>query len=384
MISQLFKGPNPPLRSVLAPLVFLVGLLVAGLTVPFIAPEEVEPTDEPVVVGRTEWIELHNPETRNRVEVRAKVDTGADSSSIDTKLAEQLGFDLAKADKIIVRSALGREERPVINLRLHVGGRRIETRVTVNDRSNLDQPALLGTRDLQGFLVDTTSEKLTTPRGRELPGTTAGKHRSPVLTSSTRQLLAPIPLAAALVVGLRTMIGLVTFGVFAPILLGLALAHTGVVSGVVTFGAMLGTGILVQFLTRRFKLPRIARLAVLLSAVVLALLVMQEVSFRYGLGLTVANTFPLVVTAAIVERFSVNWEQQQLKPTLKLAAWTIAVAAATAALLRAGWVLLLAERMPLLLVAVGAALSLAFGAYRGLRLSEILRFRRAAGSEVRV
>ncbi len=126
---------------------------------------EAEPTDEPVVVGRTEWIELHNAESRNRVEVRAKVDTGADSSSIDTALAQQLGFDLTKAEKIIVRSALGREERPVINLRMRVGGRRIETCVMVNDRSNLDHPALLGARDLQGFLIDTTSEKLTTPRG---------------------------------------------------------------------------------------------------------------------------------------------------------------------------------------------------------------------------
>ncbi|MDP9316635.1 MAG: RimK/LysX family protein [Chloroflexota bacterium] len=384
MTSQDVKGQRPPLRSVMAPLAFLAGLLVVGLTILFITPDEEDPTDEPVVVGRVEWIELHNPEARNRVEVRAKVDTGAESSSIDTTLAQQLGFDLEKADKITVRSALGREERPVINMPIRVAGRRIETRVTVNDRSNLDYPVLLGARDLQGFLVDTTSEKLTTPRGKELPGTTAGKHRSPILTSSTRQLLAPIPLAAALVVGLRTMVGMVTFGVFAPILLGLALAHTGVFSGVVTFGAMLGTGILVQLLTRRFKLPRIARLAVLLCAVVLALLVMQEVSFRYGLGLTVANTFPLVVTAAIVERFSVNWEQQQLKATLKLAGWTILVAAATAVLLRAEWVLLVAERMPLVLVAAGAALSLAFGAYRGLRLTEIMRFQRAAGSEVRV
>ncbi len=384
MMSRFFKGQHPPLRSFIVPLAFLAGLAVAGVAMRLAVPEEVEPAGDAVVVGRVEWVELHNTANRNRTEVRAKIDTGADGSSIDTALAQQLGFDLANAPKKIVKSALGREERPIVNLAIRVGGRRIETRATVNDRANLETPMLLGARDLEGFLVDTTSEKLTTPRGRPLPGTTAGKHRSPVLTSGTRELLAPIPLAAALVVGVRTLIGLQTFGVFAPILLGLALAHTGVVPGTIAFAGMLGAGILTQLLTRRFALPRIARLAVLLAAVVSALLAMQEISYATGIGLTVANAFPVVVTAAIVERFSVNWEQQQLVATLKLAAWTIVVAVAASALLRADLVLLLANRMPLALVAVGAVLSLLLGTYRGLRLTEIMRFQRAAKAEVQV
>jgi len=384
MMSHVFRGPRPPLSAFVAPLVFLVSLLVAGVMLPLMAPEHEPPVGDPIVVGQIEWIEITNPATDQRMQLRAKVDTGAESSSIDTALAQQLGLDLATADTITVRSALGREERPVVDLRVHVGGRRLESRVTVSDRSKLDYPMLLGARDLHGFLVDTSSEKLTTPRGQPLPGTTAGKHRSPVLTASTRELLAPLPLAAALVVGVRTLIGLQTFGVFAPILLALALAHTGVLPGTVIFAVMLSAGIMTQLLTHRFKLPRIARLAVLLSAVVLALLLMQEVSYTLGLGLTVANTFPVVVTAAIVERFSVNWEQQQLKPTLKLAAWTMVVAAAASALLRSDMLLLLANRMPLVLVAIGAMLALLLGSYRGLRLTEILRFRGAANAEVRV
>ncbi|HSH79224.1 MAG TPA: RimK/LysX family protein [Herpetosiphonaceae bacterium] len=160
-MSQFLKGQRLLLWSFVAALAFLAGLAVDGISVPFSGRGEAEPSSDRVVLGRTEVVELSNPANGKSVKVSAKLDSGADSSSIDTVLAKELGFDLAKADRVTIKSALGRKKRPVIDLRLQIGGRTIETRATVNDRSELEYQMLVGARDLNGFLLDTATAKLT-------------------------------------------------------------------------------------------------------------------------------------------------------------------------------------------------------------------------------
>lgn len=91
----------------------------------------------------------------DRVSVKAKIDTGAFRTSIDEKLADQLG--LLSPENIILeryyRSALGREKRPLLELVFWLGGRKIKTMANISDRSRLRRPMVIGRRDLAGFLV---------------------------------------------------------------------------------------------------------------------------------------------------------------------------------------------------------------------------------------
>ena len=90
-----------------------------------------------------------------KIELPAKIDTGAFRSSIDRELAEGLG--LMKNRAVLWHdyywSSLGREKRPVISVTFWLAGRKIETTANVSDRSKMKEKLLIGRRDLSTFMV---------------------------------------------------------------------------------------------------------------------------------------------------------------------------------------------------------------------------------------
>lgn len=92
---------------------------------------------------------------KERVEVRAKIDTGAWRTSIDRDFAQQL--ELLRPENIlwtkIYKSGLGSQEREAIGLTFYLAGRKIKTVANVAERSYLRASMIIGRRDLSGFLV---------------------------------------------------------------------------------------------------------------------------------------------------------------------------------------------------------------------------------------
>jgi len=91
-----------------------------------------------------------------KVDLLAKVDTGAWRTSIDKQTAVNLGL-LEKSNILwqkIVKSSLGKETRPVINLKFYLAGRLIKTIASIADRSGLKVKLIVGRRDLGSFLVN--------------------------------------------------------------------------------------------------------------------------------------------------------------------------------------------------------------------------------------
>lgn len=92
----------------------------------------------------------------SKVPVAAKIDTGAWGTSIDKQFAKELGL-FNKSNILYYQtkmSALGKENRPVIPIIFWLAGRKIKTKATVANRSELTYKILVGRVDLTGFLID--------------------------------------------------------------------------------------------------------------------------------------------------------------------------------------------------------------------------------------
>ncbi len=331
-------------------------------------------------LGSEEPVLIYDKERPDeKIEVLAKIDTGASTSSIDEDLAEDLGFDLENPpDTVTVQSALGEEERPVVPITMDVAGETIETRVPVSDRSDLSTDMLVGSEDVGRFQIDVSREQLTTPKSPEIGSKVDSLLEFPPPTTRPATLLAALPLAAALVVALRTLVGVVTFGLFAPVLLAVSFVQVGLPVGFALFGCMMLVGLVAQPLLKPLKLPRIARLSLILTFAAVVLLGANYFVDDPSVNNAWAGAFPVVVISVIIERFWDMWEQEGIGDALKTGFLTLLVAILACVLLVNEPVLWASRNVPLALALLGGILSLLAGRYKGLRLSELVRFRPAA------
>lgn len=105
-----------------------------------------------VVLGLTTEVILTGKKSRKLL---AKVDTGATGSSIDSKLAQELGLTLIEKTKV-VKSASGVGKRSMARGKIKLNHHFLDAEFTLVDRSHLSCPVLVGQNLLkQGcFLID--------------------------------------------------------------------------------------------------------------------------------------------------------------------------------------------------------------------------------------
>jgi hypothetical protein len=200
----------------------------------------------------------------------------------------------------------------------------------------------------------------------------------PLQTQSMYRVLLMVPVGAFIMLLLRNLIGVKTFGTFMPVLIAIAFRDTGLGAGIALFIAVVGTGLLVRFYLERLRLLLVPRLTAVLIVVVMLMALVSVLSHRLGLevGLSIA-LFPMVIMAMTIERMSIAWEERGPGFAMKEGLGTMLVAAL--AYLVMSW-----ERLEhiifvfpeMLLVLFGATLIL--GRYSGYRLTELFRFRALA------
>ncbi len=324
------------------------------------------------VIGTQELVRVTGP-TGETVEVVARIDTGAVSSSIDDDLAKRLQFDLTNAPTVTVASSLGREKRPVVFGALQLAGEQKGTKFTVADRSQRSNLVLIGRDDMRGFQVAVGQRLLTTP-GQETAPSALRTLFSQGPALGPQSLLEVLPLAALIIVLLRVVVGLNTLGTFAPILLATGYTQAGLVRGLVITCVIFVVGVAAQPLLRRFRLPRVSRLAILIGVVVMVLVGVQQFTGMTGAADSWGAALPVVVTAVMIERLWETWDLEGASAAIWEALVTLAVAVLVTLLIIAPFTRLLAETAPLafaLACTIWAGLA---GGYRGLRLVELIRF----------
>lgn len=187
-------------------------------------------------------------------------------------------------------------------------------------------------------------------------------------------LVLPV-IAFFLVIG-RNLIGLETFGFFAPMLLALAFLSTGLGWGLLIFGAIIGIGGGLRVALQGLRLHLVARVAILIAVVALSMAGLTLVGARLGIGaLLQVGIFPTVIIANMIENFSNTQLERGTREALRLSANTLLVALVSYACIENTDLRPLLLAFPELLGGI-IGLELVIGCWRGMRLVEYVRFAR--------
>jgi len=196
----------------------------------------------------------------------------------------------------------------------------------------------------------------------------------PIHFQSFIQVLLLIPIGALVVAFFRTVIGVPTFGTFAPVLLALAFRESSFQIGVLVLGVIIFFGSIVRSILDRLKILVVPRLSVIVTLVVAFVLGMVVVAFHMGVQkIFYFSFFPMVIMTWLIERFSVIQIEDGTGEAFKTALGTALVALAAYYLMGRHAVRTYLFAFPeLLLVIMGVLLLL--GRYTGIRVTELWRF----------
>jgi hypothetical protein len=187
-------------------------------------------------------------------------------------------------------------------------------------------------------------------------------------------LILVLPVIACIVVIFRSVIGIETFGTFAPVIVSLAFLMTGLTWGVAIFCVIVTLGVVLRGALQWVRIQLVARLAVLI-ALVSALMAGLTIAGAYlGIGaLLNVSIFPMVIMSNVIENFTTTQVELGTREAIRLTRNTLLVCAACYLTIEWTGLQSLVLSYPELLIGV-VALEVAIGKWRGLRLLEYLRF----------
>ncbi|AYV22465.1 MULTISPECIES: inactive transglutaminase family protein [Vibrio] len=200
-------------------------------------------------------------------------------------------------------------------------------------------------------------------------------HSLPLEEQAMFKTIMLIPIGALIVVFLRILIGLKTSGTFMPVLIAVAFVQTQLVTGIVGFLLIVGTGLVIRSYLSKLNLLLVARISAVIITVILIISVFTVVAFKIGLteGLSI-TFFPMIILSWTIERMSILWEEEGAKEVVLQGGGSLLTAVLVYLAMTNPYVQHLTFNfIGLQLVILGGILML--GTYTGYRLTELRRFK---------
>ena len=186
--------------------------------------------------------------------------------------------------------------------------------------------------------------------------------------------LLMLPIACLVVCVTRNVVGIETFGTFAPALLGLAFRSTDSIAGVCLFVLVVVPGWHFRTLLSPLRLLPVPRSSLLISFIAVLLVAAMHAAVALGVSPeALPGLLPMVILAGIIERFRSTEEEGGLAQSTRVLAGTMLVTFFV-------WLVVRQSQLTDLLMREPEWLGLAFaaqlwiGRYTGLRLLESRRF----------
>jgi hypothetical protein len=198
----------------------------------------------------------------------------------------------------------------------------------------------------------------------------------PLHIQSVYRVLLLVPVGAFLLVILRNVVGIKTFGTFMPVLIALAFRETQLIWGIFLFSIIIAMGLGIRLYLDHLKLLVVPRLASVLIVVIIMMLAFSVLTHKIGIerGLSVA-LFPMVILTMTIERMSIVWEELGPNEALKQGLGTLLTAAFAYLIITIEYVEHIVFVFPDLLLVLLAG-TLLLGRYSGYRLMELKRFKK--------
>lgn len=132
---------------------------------------------------------------------------------------------------------------------------------------------------------------------------------------TTVVLLLMFPIIVTMIAFLRQVVGIKAFGIYTPSIIIFAFFATGIKYGTVLFVSVILVGMAARFLLKRFRILYLPRVAITLSIVALAMLLMLV--FGGSLqrtGLAAVSIFPLLIMITLVENLLPLKLKREIRP----------------------------------------------------------------------
>lgn len=189
------------------------------------------------------------------------------------------------------------------------------------------------------------------------------------------EFLLLLPVAALVVCLCRNVIGLGSFGTFAPALVGLAFRDLHSLPGLFVFVSILLVGWLLRRALDWYHLLQVPRVAVLLSLIVIVLVAaVVAANYKHWPATRYIPLFPMVILTGMIERFWTLEVEDTTAASFKTLLSTLLIALTIAFVTGLHAVSSQMFHYPETLGLVMAG-QLLIGRYTGYRLSELFRFR---------
>lgn len=197
------------------------------------------------------------------------------------------------------------------------------------------------------------------------------------VSPNTLVLLFLFPLVAALVAFSRQVVGVSGFGMIVPALLSVAFLSTGGLVGLVLLAFILVAATMGRVVIRRIKVPYLPKLAILLWLVSMSVLGLLLMSPMIGLErLSTVGIFPITLFVLLAETFIEAQITRNLGTALGMTLETVILAFIAYKVISNPWIQAVVLLHPEVTVILILGIDLVIGKYKGLRLSEIWRFRK--------
>ncbi len=255
----------------------------------------------------------------------------------------------------------------------------IEENILVWDESNVSLLDLIGGQNSQvhfSMIAQEVTPSQATQDKVEADGLlNFSIHSLPLEEQAMFKTIMLIPIGALIVVFLRVIIGLKTSGTFMPVLIAVAFVQTQLVTGIVGFLLIVGTGLVIRSYLSKLNLLLVARISAVIITVIMIISVFTVVAFKIGLteGLSI-TFFPMIILSWTIERMSILWEEEGAKEVVLQGGGSLLTAVLVYLAMTNSFIQHLTFNfIGLQLIVLGGILLL--GTYTGYRLTELRRFK---------